>query len=124
MESLAELRKRILGEEAVAEEEREVLPVRLSKSIELTAEELLRLAADNPTHPFAKVYAVACRRRKPKDRITVDKVDLEALSTNREVVEETKQEGGKTVIRKKLGDKLPTPEPAQAPRPKKEEAKA
>lgn len=115
-ENIEDLRRRILGDDVVDEEEVEPLIQRERKMTTLTVEELLRICVENSDHPLSKIKARSVKGMAPNQKVSVEKLDLQAIVENCEIEESHVVEHGRKVNRKKLGPKLKAkekkPEPA------------
>lgn len=85
-----------------------------NEMVELKVSELREICDAYPKHPTAVLLKNAVRNHLPGLKVTIEKVQLDAVTQNREVTLETSFENGVEVERKTLAPP-PTPEPFNRP---------
>lgn len=78
----------------------ERMHVKEGELVELTKRELLRICAENPSHPHVEVYKRAVSGLLANEKIAVDRIDLDAIIQNKqvEIVPEQRQVGDKIFV--------------------------
>lgn len=81
-----------------------LLPIRKSGTFSLTAGELRQAARSNPSHKISKIFLRAVKDHSDSEKVTVDRVDLQAVLENGTVEHQStlqKTEGGLTRVHTK-----------------------
>jgi len=85
--------------------------VQHQETFRLTAGELRGVCSQNPKHPKAQVLTDATKGMPDEHSVVCDRVDLEAVIGNYDVVEDHEsgqtEDGPVTVVRKRLGGPRP-----------------